>query len=77
MISNLAHHAWEEFRRQTRVTQYFDKRESINGVKECKQETPKRREKIYVPKIMMDMMLATTGNGTSIHFGMGHMCKRH
>ena len=26
---------------------------------------------------MMDMLLATTGNNTSIHFGMGHMCKKH
>ena len=22
-------------------------------------------------------MLATTGNGTSVHFGMGHMCNKH
>ena len=27
--------------------------------------------------MMRDMMLATTGNGTSVHFGMGHMCNRH
>lgn len=26
---------------------------------------------------MIDMMLATTGNSTSIHFGMGHMCGKH
>ena len=26
---------------------------------------------------MTDMMLATTGNGTSIHFGMNHLCLSH
>ena len=26
---------------------------------------------------MRDMMLATTGNSTSVHFGMDHMCHRH
>ena len=36
-----------------------------------------RREKIYVPKIMLNMMLATTSNSTSVHYGMDHMCHRH
>ena len=36
-----------------------------------------RREKIYVPKIMMDTMLSATGNGTSLHFGYGHLCCKH
>ena len=36
-----------------------------------------RREKIYVPKIMMDTMLSATGNGTSLHFGYGHLCGKH
>ena len=26
---------------------------------------------------MAEMMLATTANSTSIHFGVGHMCHRH
>ena len=26
---------------------------------------------------MTRMMLATTGNSTSVHFGTGHMCNRH
>ena len=35
------------------------------------------REKIYVPKIMMDVMLATTGKSTCPTFGMGHKCHKH
>jgi hypothetical protein len=27
--------------------------------------------------MMAKMMLATTGNSTSVHFGMDHMCHRH
>jgi hypothetical protein len=34
-------------------------------------------EKIWVPKAMKSLMLSTTANSTSIHFGMGHMCHRH
>jgi hypothetical protein len=26
---------------------------------------------------MAEMMLATTANSTSIHFGVGHMCHKH
>ena len=26
---------------------------------------------------MAETMLATTGNSTSIHFGLGHQCKKH
>jgi hypothetical protein len=26
---------------------------------------------------MVNMMLATTGNGTSTHFGMNHLCLSH
>ena len=26
---------------------------------------------------MMDTMLSATGNGTSIHFGFGHCCRKH
>ena len=36
-----------------------------------------RREKIYMPKIMLNMMLATTSNSTSVHYGMDQMCHRH
>ncbi len=30
-----------------------------------------------MPKIMYEMMLATTSNSTSVHFGMDHMCHKH
>jgi hypothetical protein len=32
---------------------------------------------LYIPRIMAEMMLATTANSTSIHFGMGHLCHKH
>ena len=36
-----------------------------------------RPEKIYIPIIMAELMLATTKNSTSIHFGLGHRCEKH
>ena len=30
-----------------------------------------------MPKILVDIMLATTGNGISTHFGMNHLCLSH
>ena len=30
-----------------------------------------------MPRVMAKMMLATTANSTSIHFGMGHLCHKH
>ena len=32
---------------------------------------------MYIPRVMAKMMLATTANSTSIHFGMGHLCHKH
>ena len=32
------------------------------------------RARIYVPRIILDMMAATNKNSTSTYFGMGHMC---
>jgi hypothetical protein len=26
---------------------------------------------------MLDMMMATTANSTSVHFGMNHLCRKH
>ena len=40
-------------------------------------ETLPRREKVYIPKVMIDIMHATTTNSTSVHFGTDHMCKKH
>jgi hypothetical protein len=59
------------------VTQYFDKHEDGNttrGGKPKQEEVKKRQARLYVPRIMAETMLATTGNSTSIHFGMGHLC---
>jgi hypothetical protein len=91
VVNYLSKSAWEQFRRQNRVTAYFEMKETegprrtgsqaqkvqglpMGGVE---REPLPRREKFYVPKIMTNMMLATTGNGTSIHFGMNHLCLSH
>ena len=99
VVSYLSKGAQDEFRRQNRVTKYFEAiRENENNGgdtemaaqgnargaaqgrtsgRDRQYQTPLRREKIYVPKIMMDTMLSATGNGTSIHFGYGHCCRKH
>jgi hypothetical protein len=33
-----------------------------------------QRSRKYVPKILLNMKLATTDNSTSVHFGMNHLC---
>ena len=38
---------------------------------------PKRKLPLYIPRIMSDLMWATTKDGTSIHFGFGHHCHKH
>ena len=48
-------------------------RPSLHAAKEKKPY----EQKIYIPRVMTDMMQATTANGTSIHFGFGHMCVEH
>ena len=79
----LSKEAWEQFRRQNRVTAFFTKKEenertnSAVGHQLNNKEPLPRREKIYVPKIMLNMMLATTSNSTSVHYGMDHMCHKH
>ena len=84
VVNYLSKSAWEQFRRQNRVTAYFEMKETQSSnrtgsqtQKGVEKEPLPRREKFYVPKIMTDMMLATTGNGTSIHFGMNHLCLSH
>ena len=119
VIYNLSREAQSEYRRQHRVTNYFDRidggaavnaavgvtsndvvmnsgdgnnrttttiNNDVTQPRDNKRDnsnrrtnnTPMaRREKIYVPRSMMDLMISTTGNSTSIHFGMGHMCHRH
>ena len=85
VVNYLSKEAWTEFRRQNRVTSFFNKKEAENpsggntrySAKTSEREPLPKREKIYVPKIMLNMMLATTTNSTSVHFGMDHMCKKH
>jgi sortase (surface protein transpeptidase) len=82
VVNYLSREAWEQFRRQNRVTAFFNKKETEdstrvpidNNNKTTEKEQLPRREKIYVPKIMLNMMLATTTNSTSVHFGTDHMC---
>ena len=82
VVNYLSREAWEQFRRQNQVTAFFNKKETEdstrvpidNNNKMTEKEQLPRREKIYVPKIMLNMMLATTTNSTSVHFGTDHMC---
>ena len=82
VVNYLSREAWEEFGRQNRVTAFFNKKETEdstrvpigNNNKTTEKEQLPRREKIYVPKIMLNMMLAMTTNSTSVHFGTDHMC---
>ena len=32
---------------------------------------------LYIPRIMADLIWATTKNSTSVHFGFGHKCHKH
>jgi sortase (surface protein transpeptidase) len=83
VINYLSKEAWEQFRRQNRVTAFFIQKEenertnSAVGRQPSDKEPLPRREKIYVPTIMLNMMLATTSNSTSVHYGMDHMCHKH
>ena len=84
VVNYLSKSNWEQFRSQNRVTAYFEKKENETPSRTgsstqegVEQATLPRREKLYVPKIMVDMMLATTGNGTSTHYGMNHLCLSH
>ena len=122
VVYYLSREVWSEYRRQHRVTKYFDQiedretgttvdngenndtvmensadghpslpatttarkqKQSHNsgggGTNRYQKYSTKRKfqEKIYVPKAMMDLMISTTTNKTSIHFGMNHMCHRH
>ena len=40
-------------------------------------QKPKRKLPLYIPRIMTDLMWATTKDSTSIHFGFGHKCHKH
>jgi hypothetical protein len=38
---------------------------------------PKRKLPLYIPRIMADLIWATTKDSTSVHFGFGHKCHKH
>ena len=40
-------------------------------------QKPKRKLPLYIPRIMTDLMWATTKDSTSIHFGFGHKSHKH
>jgi len=40
-------------------------------------QRPKRKLPLYIPRIMADLMWATTKDSTSVHFGFGHRCHKH
>ena len=40
-------------------------------------QKPKRKLPLYTPRIMTDLMLATTKDSTCIHFGFGRKCHKH
>lgn len=42
-----------------------------------KETWKKPGDRLYVPRVMADMMVAATTNSTSVHFGFGHMCRAH
>jgi len=87
VVNYLSKEAWIQFRKQNRVTSFFDKKETEdakrvprdnnNRNQPAESEPVQRKEKLYIPRVMYNMMLATTSNSTSVHFGMDHMCKKH
>ena len=40
-------------------------------------QRPKRKLPLYIPKIMAELIWATTKDSTSVHFGFGHKCHKH
>ncbi len=70
VVNYISKEAWEQFRRQNRVTTFFNKKESEDSMrfhnnttnKTTEAESLPRRDKIYVPRVMINMMQATTGS---------------
>ena len=89
-IENLVKRTREDAERQRRIPSFYDGKERMkgkgrhegkpegkpNGVPEGS-HWKKPKQKLYVPRIMAEMMLASTPNSTSIHFCVGHLCHRH
>ena len=85
VVNYLSKEAWEQFRRQNRVTAFFNKKESEDSMrvqnnienKSTEREPLPKCDMIYVTRVIINMMQATTTNSTSIHYGTDHMCKKH
>ena len=75
IVELLASRAWHMFKRQNRITEYYQRREVAQEKRQQAKET--RPQRIDIPKGMADMMLATTKDSTSLNFGMGHHCEKH
>ena len=85
-IENLVKRTREDAERQKRITSFYEEKpeEQPKGKPEGKPKGEpegshwkKPKQKLYVPRIMAEMMLGSTSNSTSIHFGVGHLCHRH
>lgn len=54
----------------------------LNNNTQSRQRTPsgelkRRRIPLYIPKILQDVIWASTKNSTCVSFGFGHMCTKH
>jgi len=89
-IENLVKRTREDAERQKRITSFYEGKPEGQPAGKPKGEPEgkpkgdpershwkKSKQKLYVPRIMAEMMLASTSNSTSIHFGVGHLCHRH
>ena len=64
VVNYLSKEAWEQFRRQDRVTAFFIKKEIEDNTrvqpnkenKTTEKEPLPRRDKIYVPRVILNMM---------------------
>ena len=81
-IDNLVKRTREDAERQKRITSFYEGKPEGQPAGKPKGDPErshwkKSKQKLYVPRIMAEMMLASTSNSTSIHFGVGHLCHRH
>jgi hypothetical protein len=89
-IENLVKRTREDAERQKRITSFYDGKpegqpegKPKGGPRGGPKGEPegnhwkKPKQKLYVPRIMAEMMLASTSNSTSINFGVGHLSHRH
>ena len=68
----------------TQITDFFHKKQDNNSTN-SNQELELNDNKVYehsrknyfMPKIVLDLMLATTKNSTSVYFGQKNMCCKH